>query len=78
MALKDHEIAELVNETTQNLRRKIRKPPAHLRQIVSVAIVDSLKKMNAREDHTVTAVLQDDNSPKITQPKPESRVLRCF
>jgi len=62
MALKDHEIAELTNEVTKDLRRKIRKQPACLRQIVSVAIVDSLKKMNAREDHKETcSILCDEH-----------------
>ena len=56
MALKDHEIAQLINETTQDLRQKISKPHPYLRQIVSVAIVDSLKKMNARSDHRGTSM----------------------
>ena len=51
MALKDHEIAELINETTLDLSQKLNKAPFHLRQIVSVAIVNSLSRMDARTDH---------------------------
>jgi len=55
MALKDHEIAELVNEVTQYLRMKLRNPPSHLREVVSHATVRSLGNMNAREDHKGTS-----------------------